>query len=177
MNKTQKAEFVDGFNQRIAQAPLLMLADFRGATVAESDAFRRKLESAGVQFQVVKNTLARRAIVDTDKTAISDMLVGMTGIVVSGDDPVAAARVVRDAITEDGKIQVKGAVLEGALLDAAAAVAVADMASREDLLATVLRTMLAAPRQVLGALGAPGRDLVYLLKNYETKLAENPGSE
>jgi large subunit ribosomal protein L10 len=105
------------------------------------------------------------------------MFKGMTGVVVSGDDPVAAARIVKDSLGAESKIEVKGGILEGSVLDAVAALGVADMASKEDLLATLLRTMQEGPRQLVGVLAAPGRDLVYLLKNFETKLAESPGNE
>ena len=177
MDRNQKEQFVDGFQKKVADAPLLLLADFRGVTVKEADAFRRKLETAGIDFQVVRNTLARRAIAETDKEPLSDLFKGMTGVVISGEDPVAAARIVKDALHKDSKIEVKGGILEGSLLDALAAIGVADMASKEDLLSTLLRTMQEGPRQVLGVMSAPGRDLVYLLKNFETKLAESPGNE
>ncbi len=177
MNRTQKQAFVEGFQSKVVDAPLLMLADFRGATVEESDGFRRKLEKAGVDFQVVKNTLAKRAVEGTDKEPLAVMFSGMTGVVISGDDPVAAARAVKDAMGKESKIVVKGAILEGSVLEAAAALGVADMASKEEMLATLLRTMQEAPRQVLGVLSGPGRDLVYLLKNFETKLAETQGNE
>ena len=127
--------------------------------------------------QVVKNTLAKRAVEGTDKEPLAVMFSGMTGVVISGDDPVAAARAVKDAMGKESKIVVKGAILEGSVLEAAAALGVADMASKEEMLATLLRTMQEAPRQVLGVLSGPGRDLVYLLKNFETKLAETQGNE
>jgi len=113
----------------------------------------------------------------TDKEPLAVMFSGMTGVVISGDDPVAAARAVKDAMGKESKIVVKGAILEGSVLEAAAALGVADMASKEEMLATLLRTMQEAPRQVLGVLSGPGRDLVYLLKNFETKLAETQGNE
>ena len=88
MNRNQKKEFVDGFQSKVVDAPLLMLADFRGATVEESNGFRRKLEKAGVDFQVVKNTLAKLAVEGTDKEPLAAMFSGMTGVVISGEDPL-----------------------------------------------------------------------------------------
>jgi large subunit ribosomal protein L10 len=175
MNKAQKAEFVADLESRLAEAPLVMLADYRGVTVAEIDAFRRTLEANGVQYEVIKNTLARLAVAETDMEGVSQWLTGMTGWVISGDDPIATAKTVRDAIKDlnkADKFSIKGGFFEGEALDAAAIVKVADLPSREELLVTLLRTIQEGPRQVLGVLQAPARDLLYLLKNYETKLAD-----
>jgi large subunit ribosomal protein L10 len=106
---------------------------------------------------------------------VSQWLSGMTGWVISGDDPIATAKVVRDAIKDLNKAEkftIKGGFFEGEALDAAAIVKVADLPSREELLVSLLRTLQEGPRQVLGVLQAPARDLLFLLKNYENKLAD-----
>ena len=101
----------------------------------------------------------------------------MNAIIVSGDDPIATARAVRDALDEKGKIQLKAGFFEGDVLDAKSAAAIADLPSREDLLATLLRTVQEAPRRVMTVMQAPARDLLYLLKNFENKLADSGDSE
>jgi large subunit ribosomal protein L10 len=177
MLKSQKFEFVERFTSEIEEAPFVVLMEYRGATVAESSELRRTLEQSGLRFEVVKNTLAKRAIAGTPKESLGDLFSGMTGVVLSGEDVVEAAKVVKDAIKPKGAIQVKGGFFEGTVLDADGVKAVASLPSREELLATLLRTIQAGFRQVLGVLQAPACDLLYLLKNYESKLAEVEGAE
>ena len=175
MNQAQKAQFVEELGERLAATPLVMLADYRGVTVAEIDELRRSLEAKGVQYEVIKNTLARRAIAGTDMEDVGQWLTGMTGWVISGEDPIATAKAVRDAIKDlnkADKFEIKGGYFEGEALDSASIQKVADLPSREELLVTLLRTIQEGPRQILGVLQAPGRDLLFLLKNYESKLAD-----
>lgn len=177
MDRSQKAEFVEKFHAEIAAAPLVVLADYRGASANETNAIRRTLEKAGIELQVIKNSLAKRALVDTDKCELSEHFVGMTAVIVSGEDAIATAKAVKAALGPKSPIQVKGGFFEGEVLDAAGINAVAALPSREELLSLLLRTLQAGPRQVMGVIRAPARDLLYLLKNYEQKLADADGGE
>lgn len=172
MNKTDKFEFVDRFSGAVRGAPLVVLTDHRTVKVSESNALRRKLERGGLRLEIVKNTLARRAVTGTEKGVLDKSLIGMTGVILSGEDPIAAAKLIRESIDPKGTIKVKAGVFEGVLLDAKGVNAVADLPSREELLGTLLATMQEGPRQLLGVVQGPARDLLYLLKNFEGKLAE-----
>lgn len=178
MNRTQKAELVENLTAELQNTPLVLLADYRGISVPRITELREQLKSRGAEYRVIKNTLLRRAIDGTDKEGIGDYLAGMTGVVLSGDDPIAAAKAVRELtkdLQKEEKFVIKGGWFEGDALDAAAVSKVADLPSREELLVMMLRTIQEGPRQVLGVLQAPARDLLYLLKNYETKLEEPAG--
>lgn len=180
MNRTQKAELVDALTARLAATPLIILADYRGVTVQEIDTIRRELEKSGLEYRVVKNTLARRAIQGTEKEPLGELLTGMTGMMLSGEDPIAAAKIIREAVKPLNKLEkfvVKGGFFEGDVLDAESIKKVADLPGREELLVMLLRTITEGPRQVLGVIQGPARDLVYLLKNYESKLSEAEGGE
>ena len=98
MNRTQKEALGTNLTEAIAGAPLVILAEYKGATVHETEDVRNKLRENGLRLQVVKNTLMKRAIADTDVEKLSEHLSGMTGVVISGDDPIASARAVRDAL-------------------------------------------------------------------------------
>lgn len=172
MHRSEKTEFVDQVRGAFAEAPLVILTDFKGSTVAQMDAVRRKVEEAGASFRVVKNTLCRIAVADTEKEALQPHFRGNIGVVFSGEDPVATAKVFRALLKENEKLELRAGFFEGEVIDAKAVDAVADLPSREELLATLLQTLLAAPRQVLGVIQAPARDLLYLLKNYAAKLEE-----
>ena len=177
MNRTQKEELVASLRDRLTAAPFLALADYRGVNVAEINQFRRTLGAKGIDYIVVKNTLARRALQGTEWEGLADGLTGMTGWVVSGEDPIDAAKTLKSVIKElnfkkQEKFQIKSGYFDGALLEANEVEKVADLPSKEELLVMLLQTMKEGPRQMVSVVQAPARDLVNLLKNYENKLAE-----
>ena len=175
MNREQKAEMVQTLSARLEAVPLIALADYRGVTVAEINAFRRSLAEQGMGYKVIKHTLAKRAIAGTPMEGLSEHLTGMTGWVISGEDPILAAKTLREATKELDKAEkfvIKGGFFDGEILDAKAMAKVADLPSKEELYAMLLGLVQKGPQKVLGVLQAPGRDLVNLLKNYEAKLAE-----
>ncbi|MAY81120.1 MAG: 50S ribosomal protein L10 [Deltaproteobacteria bacterium] len=176
MSRTEKAAVVEGLTARLEEAPFVALADYRGISVAEVSDFRSKLKDAGIHYEVIKNKLAKRAITGTDKEVLHDLLVGMTGWIISGEDPIAAAKMLKaetKTLVDEGKFTVKGGFFDGELLDSKGVSDVAELPSKEELFAMLLGLLQQGPRQVLGVVNAPGRDLVNLLKNYETKLAES----
>ena len=178
MNRTQKAQFVDELSERLGNSPFLALVDFRSTTVEATNALRRDFEKIGVEVKVVKNTLAKRAIAGTELEGLTEHFRDMTGIVFCGEDPVAAAKAVKEKLfVKNPPMTVKGGYFDGEVLDADGVKAVADLPSKEELQTMLLQALQAAPRKVMGVIRAPARDLVYLLKNYENKLAEAEGGE
>ena len=130
-----------------------------------------------MRYEVIKNTLARLAIKDTQHEALADHLTGMTGWIFSGEDPIAAAKAVREVTKElefkkNERFSIKGGFFEGESLTADEIEKVADLPSKEELLSTLLRTIQEGPRQIMGVIQGPARDLLFVLKNYERKLAE-----
>lgn len=172
MNREEKAAFIEDIRTRFENAPFVALADFQGSTVAQMDALRRACEPVDAHFRVVKNTLCKRAVAGTPAEALSKHFVGNVGVLFSGEDPIAAAKMLKDALKANEKLQLKAGFFEGDVLDAKATEAVATLPSREDLLATLLRTIQEGPRQVMGVIQAPARDLLYLLQNYAKKLED-----
>jgi len=178
MNRTQKAAFVEDLSARLAETGLIVLADFRGASVEQTNTLRREFEKTGLHLQVVKNTLAKRAVAGTPMEGLGEHFQGMIGLITCGEDGIAAAKVVKDSLFGKGSpMAVKAGYFDGEVLDANGVRAVADLPSREELLALLLRTIQEGPRQIMGVIRAPARDLLYLLKNYESKLAEAEGGE
>jgi len=174
VNREEKAQMIDELHQRFSAGPLVVLTDFRGSTVPQMDKIRRKCEPAGLYFRVVKNTLAVRALEGTGKEDLAGHFVGNVGLIVSGEDPIAAAKFVRQYAKENENITIKAGYFDGDILDKKSLLAVADLPSKEELQATLLATLQAGPRNLLGILQAPARDLLYLLSNYAAKL-EEPG--
>jgi large subunit ribosomal protein L10 len=172
VNREQKTEFIEQMQVRFAAASFVALTDFKGATVAELDAVRRASEKAGVHFQVVKNTLSRRAVSGTAKEPLGPHFRGNIGVFFSGEDPIAAAKLVKEQAKANEKLVVRAGYFDGTVLDAKGTLDVATLPSREELLSTLLRTLQEGPRQVLGVIQGPARDLVYVLSNYANKLEQ-----
>ncbi|MEZ4322410.1 MAG: 50S ribosomal protein L10 [Myxococcota bacterium] len=170
MNREQKTAFVEEIRGRFEAAPLVVLTDFKGSTVAQMDALRRACEPSGSHFQVVKNTLCKRAIQDLDAQKLDKHFVGNVGVLFAGEDPIATAKMFKAQLKDNKQLVVKAGLFEGDVLDQNGVEAVAELPSREDLLATLLATIQEGPRQILGVIQGAPRDLLYLLQNYASEL-------
>jgi large subunit ribosomal protein L10 len=170
MNRDQKAEFIEEIRGRFASAPLVVLTDFKGIKVQEIDRVRRACEKSGSHFQVVKNTLCRRAIAGTAHEKLADHFSGNIGVLFSSEDAVGTAKMFRDVVKANDKLEVRAGFFDGDVLDAKGVTAVADLPSREDLLAKLLATIQEGPRQLLGVIQGAPRDLLYLLQNHASEV-------
>jgi large subunit ribosomal protein L10 len=156
--------------QRLSKAPMVVIADYRGTTVKDITAFRSSLKKAGLHYEVVKNTIAKRALQGTPMENFTKSVTGMSGWVFSNEDAIASAKVIRDIGKNFKTIEIKGGWFDGAVLDASAVAKVADLPSKEELRSQLLATIQEAPTRVVRVLQAPARDLLYLLQNFANKL-------
>jgi large subunit ribosomal protein L10 len=150
MNKTEKQQLVTELTDKIKGAKALYYTDFTGLNVKRMTELRRRLRKAGVEYVVIKNTLALRAINESGLTGAR--LRGPTGVVVSRD-PVAAAKLLSDFAKEnDQKPAVKGGMLDGAAIDEAQVKKLASMPSREQMLADLGAGLQSPMAAFVGAL-------------------------
>ncbi|WP_017443623.1 50S ribosomal protein L10 [Gayadomonas joobiniege] len=112
-----KKEIVAQVNEAAKGALSAVIADSRGVKVADMTALRKSAREAGVQLQVVRNTLARRAVEGTDYECLSEFFVGPTLIAFSAEHPGAAARILKDFAKNNKALEIKGAAFEGAVAD------------------------------------------------------------
>jgi len=124
-----------------------VLTEYRGLTVAELADLRAELRQSGADYKVVKNTLTRRAVADAGYDVPDELFTGPTAVTFCPDDPVAAAKVLRTFMRTHPHLVVKGGILEGRLIDAAETLSLADLASREELLARMAGLMEAIVAQ------------------------------
>ena len=152
MKRTDKEQLVSELKGRIKGASALYFTDFTGLNVKRMTDLRRRLRKAGVEYVVIKNTLALRAVNESGLTA--QPLKGPTGVVVS-HDPVAAARVLADFAREnDQRPTVKGGLFDGQVLTQAQVKQLALMPSRELMLADLGASMQAPLSMFLGAMNS-----------------------
>ena len=158
MNRTVKQEQVELMHEKLKRAKAVFLADFRGMNVEKATTLRNELRAAAVEYKVFKNSLLELASKETDFECLQPHLAGPTAVAISYDDPVSAAKVLsKFAKVPQGFFVLKAGVLSGKLLDVAQIQALADLPSREVLLAKMLGSMQAPATNFVGLLAAiPG---------------------
>ncbi|MGH7603807.1 MAG: 50S ribosomal protein L10 [Gemmatimonadaceae bacterium] len=150
MKRTEKEQLVTELKEKLSSAQSLYYTDFTGLNVKRMTELRRRLKRAGVDYVVIKNTLALRAVNESGLTATP--LKGPTGLVV-GKDPVAAARVLTEFAKEfEDKPTVKGGMLQGKVIDNAQVKRMASLPSREQMLADLGAGMQSPMAAFVGAL-------------------------
>ena len=133
MKRNDKEQLVRELKEQIGAAKALYYTDFTGLNVKRMTDLRRKFRKAGVQYVVIKNTLALRAV--NESGLVGERLKGPTGLVMA-TDPVAAAKILTDfAKANDQRPAVKGGMFDGASIDADQVKRLAAMPSREQMLA------------------------------------------
>ena len=142
LNRSEKVAVISEVTTLAAQAQTLVMAEYRGISVADMTQLRSKARSTGVTLSVLKNTLARRAVAGSQFEIVADQ---MTGPLIYGFsvDAVAAAKVVADFAKTNDKLVIKAGAMPNHVLDANGVKALATMPSREELLAKLLGTMQA----------------------------------
>jgi len=113
-----KQQIVSEVNQAASSALSAVLADYRGVTVEDMTALRKNARDNKVYLRVVRNTLLKRAVVDTEFECIQEVLVGPTILALSQEDPGAAARVLKDFAKENDDFEIKALSVGGKLMDA-----------------------------------------------------------
>ncbi len=162
MNVQEKQAIVDELTQKLRGAKGFYLTDFTGLNVKRVTELRRRLRKAGVEYVVVKNTLAQRALEGMDLPDIGQFFTGPTGLVIGSEDAVAAAKVIDEFAREnDNKPSVKAGVVERRAVTAHDIQRIAKLPPREQLLA-----------ELAGAMQAPLAQLLFMLQG---KLSEFVG--
>ena len=140
LNRSEKEAVVNDVTGLAAKAQTLVLAEYRGISVADMTRLRSNARSNGVSLTVLKNTLARRAVADTGFAVVSDQ---MTGPLIYGfsEDAVAAAKVVAEFAKTNDKLVIRGGAYGGKALDANGVKQLASIPSKEVLLAQLLGLM------------------------------------
>ncbi len=175
MNRTkaQKQEMVAALATQVATSPTIYVTDFTGLDVAHITDLRRRLRAVGVEYVVVKNTLARRALTEKQLKdgGLESFLAGPTALVLAGADPVGAAKVLTDFAKEFEKPAIKVGLVEGKPVTQAQVKALAALPAKAQLLAQVGGALQAPMAGFLGVLNAVLYALMGALEALKTKRA------
>ncbi|MFD0668106.1 50S ribosomal protein L10 [Ramlibacter sp. MAHUQ-53] len=156
LNRSEKQAVIEEVTGLAAQAQTLVIAEYRGITVADMTKLRNEARAKGVNLSVLKNTLARRAVAGSSFEVVADQ---MTGPLIYGFsvDAVSAAKVVADFAKTNDKLVIRGGAFAGKALDVNGVKALANIPSKEVLLAQLcglLMSPISRTAVVLGALAA-----------------------
>ena len=142
LNLDQKKQVVEDVSAVVGNAKTAIVAEYRGLTVEEMKTLRREAHENNVYVRVVKNTLLRRAVKDTDFACLDEHLVGPLAFAAS-EDPVAVAKVIDKYAKQYDAFDIKAASMSGELLSSGDVKALAQLPSRDELLAKLMGTMQA----------------------------------
>jgi large subunit ribosomal protein L10 len=179
MHKEDKHRVVEELTERLRASDTLLVADYRGLTHAQIDELRTKLLAAGARFSVVKNTLTRRAAEAAGADALLALLEGPTAIafIEADGDPVAVAKALGDTARNTRVLEIRGGIMQGAVIPAEAVEELAKLPPPEVLRGQLLGAIVAPLTTVVGLLAAPLRDLVGLIDARIEQLGDSGGAE
>ena len=140
VRKEKKPEIVDQISDKLSRSEIVIVTDYRGLTVAQITDLRRKLRQQGIEYHVVKNTLAGFAADRVGKAGLSEFLEGPTAIAFGYDDAVQAPKMLLEYLksAEETTMQIKGGLLGDRLITAQEISVLAKLPSREELIAKVV---------------------------------------
>lgn len=167
MDRIKKEQVVAELHDKLQRASAAILTDFRGMTVAEMTELRDALAAEQVEYQVVKNTLMRLASKETGSSALEPLLKDTCAVAIGYGDPSIPAKVIKKISKTNEKLKVKAGVLGERLLDVKQVGALAELPSREELLAKLLGTLNAVPTGLVTVLSGVPRAFVSVLSAIE----------
>jgi large subunit ribosomal protein L10 len=167
---TEKVDTVAAIAQRFTSSNAALITEYRGLTVKQISDLRRAL-GRETTYAVVKNTLTKRAAADAGVAIDDALLTGPTAIAFVGGDAVVAAKGLRDFARANPVLVIKGGLLDGKALTAAEVARIADLESREVLLAKLAGTLKALPTRAAGLFQAPLAQVARLAKALEEQKA------
>ena len=173
MTRSEKEEIIASVKEKVMRAKGMYFADFTGITVEQVNELRREFRKSKIEYTVVKNTLARKALeAATGYDSVLDRLTGHTAIAFGYDDPVAPAKIIRKFQEKnDNKLPVKLCVLEHEVFEGKRLAEIAKLPTRGEVVAGILGAIQSPVAGIAGAVAAVLRDLVSVIDAIEKQKA------
>lgn len=178
MLRHEKQNLVEGIREQLTGASIALCADYRGITVAQVSKLRHELRQSNTTVTVVKNTLIRRAVDEAysaeEAEAVRNfagILKGPTLLITNKTDPIGPTKVLAKYVKDIECLKIKGAFFEGEFLDDKKVEQLSQMPGKEELLASLLRVILAPATNVVRLINEPASLVVRVLGAQEKKLA------
>ena len=163
INIEDKKQIVSEVNKAASSALSAVLADYRGVDVADMTALRKNARENKVYLRVVRNTLLKRAIAETELECIQEVLSGPTILALSDEDPGAPARVMKDFAKENDEFEIKALSVGGKLLEASQIDVLAKLPTLDQARSILMSVMLAPATKLVRLLSEPGAGVARVL--------------
>jgi large subunit ribosomal protein L10 len=167
--RPEKNFIIDEIKVRVDKTPYVLLTDYTGMQVPQFNELRNRLSGAKAELRVVKNTLLRRALKDSNLPDLESYLHGQSAVVLGESDVSAAAKILKNFEAEFKKPKIKVGILDRAVLDTAQIMALADLPSKEVLQAKLLGLLLAPASTLVRLINTPASQVAQVLKAYSDK--------
>jgi large subunit ribosomal protein L10 len=169
--REQKIEQVELLAEKLKKAKVAVLTDYRGLTVAQMQDLRTRLRGGEVEYRVVKNTLARRAADAAGHGALKDEIKGPVAIAFGYEELSVPSRLINEFVRSTRlKLEVVGGLVEGRVFTPEQVKQLADLPSREVLIAQLMGTLQSPVAQLVGIMQTPLQQLLGVLNAYKEKL-------
>lgn len=172
LTRTDKEKLIDEYNQGLAVAPHAFLLSYKGITVPQVTELRNRVRATGGEYVVVKNTLALRSIDSQALAALKEHFVGPTAVVFSEKDPVALAKALTDFAKDVPAVQFKAGMVERRAIAADQIKDIAQLPSREELIAKLLFLLQSPVTRFARVLAAVPQQFVAVLDQVRKKKEE-----
>lgn len=159
MKREQKEEQVAFLKGALSNVEGLVLASLKGLNVTEVTDLRRQLRAENVQIRVFKNTLAKKALAETELNVLAGDFAGETAIVWSEDDAVAPAKIIMNFKKEKPDFMVKAGFVSGSRIDSDGVAMLSKLPSLDELRAKILGLLQAVPQKLVAQINAPGQQV------------------
>lgn len=155
MPNIAKEEKVRTIVEDLKEASAVWVIDFKGLSVKESEQLRSSIRETGATVKVLKNTLTKLALEEAGMPTLEDVLNGPSAFVFAKDDPVPSMKALKEFSKSNDKLSFKGGIMDGQAVNAEQMAAIADLPSREELMAMLLRTLQGPATGLVRVLNGP----------------------
>jgi large subunit ribosomal protein L10 len=169
VNQENKKLIVEEIKQKVEKAKSIVFIDYRGITVNNDTAMRREFAKNGCEYKIYKNRLVLRALNDLGITGFDDKLQGTLAVAFSFDDEVSAPKIAKKAVKDNQSMSIAFGIVNNQFADTKALSALAELPSREVLIAKLLGMLNAPATGLVSVLNGPARAMVYALNGIVQK--------
>ena len=172
MNREGKEQIVSHLSDKLKEASLVVVTDYRGLSVEKITQLRNELRSVSSDYRVAKNTLLKHASQGTDLEQLHQYFTGPTAIVLSLGDPIAPVKVLVKYLKDYSELSIKGSFLQGTFLSAEDTQALSTLPGRNELLGQLLSLLVSSQVRLLNVLSGVPQKFVRVLRAIEQSKSE-----
>lgn len=172
MKKNEKTEIINETKKLIEESNAVYVADYSGINVADITELRNQFRKEGIKYKVIKNTLFKRAIIETGKyPKLADSFVGMAGFAFATKDPTAPAKIIKKYSDSSKKFSLKACYIETEYFSGDQLDALANLPTKSEIVAGILSSLNAPASGIVGSINAVIRDLISVVDQISKKAA------